>query len=138
MPPVRRAAGLLAGLALGVAVLAGCSSEGASTDCGLDACTVTFDRGVDASATILGVEAKLVGAEGDQVTVEVAGEQLTLTIGQQAAEVGRLRGDPGQRHRPAGQDPRGAQRRAADRRRRRWPTFGDLRNRRLWRHVTHP
>ncbi|SCL54478.1 hypothetical protein GA0070603_1811 [Micromonospora chersina] len=86
--PLRRAAGLFAGLALGVALLAGCSSENASTDCGLDACTVTFDRGVEASATILGVEAKLVGAEGDQVTVEVAGEQLSLTVGQQAAQAG--------------------------------------------------
>ncbi|MFE9693329.1 hypothetical protein [Micromonospora sp. NPDC005806] len=88
LTPVRRAAGLLAGLALGAALLAGCSSEGASTDCGLDACTVTFDRGVDASATILGVEAKLIGAQGDQVTVEVAGEQLSLTVGQQATEAG--------------------------------------------------
>ncbi|MEU5788814.1 hypothetical protein ABZ754_13925 [Micromonospora purpureochromogenes] len=88
LTPTRRVAGLLAGLALGVAVLAGCSSEGADTDCGLDACTVTFDRGVDASANILGVEAKLIGAQGDQVTVEVAGEQLSLTVGQQATEVG--------------------------------------------------
>lgn len=88
LTPTRRAAGLLAGLALGVAVLAGCSSEGTSTDCGLDACTVTFDRGVNASTTILGVEAKLIGAQGDQVTVEVAGEQLSLTTGQQATEVG--------------------------------------------------
>ncbi|WP_346535040.1 hypothetical protein [Micromonospora sp. DPT] len=88
LTPTRRAAGLLAGLALGVAVLAGCSSEGADTDCGLDACTVTFDRGVDAKANILGVEAKLIGAQGDQVTVEVAGEQLSLTVGQQATEVG--------------------------------------------------
>ncbi|MEU7588059.1 hypothetical protein AB0A95_17380 [Micromonospora sp. NPDC049230] len=88
LPPARRAAGLFAGLALGLAVLAGCSSQGASTDCGLDACTVTFERGVEASTTILGVEAKLVGAEGDQVTVEVAGEQLSLTTGQQAAEAG--------------------------------------------------
>ncbi|MER6592212.1 hypothetical protein ABT214_10225 [Micromonospora purpureochromogenes] len=86
--PTRRVAGLLAGLALGVAVLSGCSSEGADTDCGLDACTVTFDRGVDAKANILGVEAKLIGAQGDQVTVEVAGEQLSLTVGQQATEVG--------------------------------------------------
>ena len=45
--PVRGAAALFAGLALGVALLAGCSSEGASTDCGLDQCTVTFDRGVE-------------------------------------------------------------------------------------------
>ncbi|WFE39600.1 hypothetical protein [Micromonospora sp. WMMD998] len=86
----RRAAGMLAGLALGAALLAGCSSNGADTDCGLDACTITFDRGVEASATILGVEAKLVGAQGDQVTVEVAGEQLSLTVGQQATEVGGL------------------------------------------------
>ena len=43
---------------------------------------------MEASATILGVEAKLVGAQGDQVTVEVAGEQLSLTVGQQATEVG--------------------------------------------------
>ncbi len=88
LTPVRRAAGLLAGLALGAALLAGCSSDGASTDCGLDSCTVTFDRGVEASATILGVEAKLVGAQGDQVTVEIAGEQLSLTVGQQATEAG--------------------------------------------------
>lgn len=90
LTPVRRAAGLLAALTLGAALLAGCSSDGADTDCGLDACTVTFDRGVDASASILGVEAKLVGAQGDQVTVEVAGEQLSLTVGQQATEVGGL------------------------------------------------
>ncbi|TDB89342.1 hypothetical protein E1091_14785 [Micromonospora fluostatini] len=85
--PTRRAAGLLAGLALGVALLTGCSSEGASTDCGLDQCTVTFDRGVEANATILGIETRLVGAEGDQVTVEIAGERLSLTVGQQATEV---------------------------------------------------
>ncbi|SCF27208.1 hypothetical protein GA0074695_5028 [Micromonospora viridifaciens] len=88
--PIPRAAGLLTGLALGVALLAGCSSAGASTDCGLDACTVTFDRGVEARASIFGVEARLVGAQGDQVTVEVAGERLSLTTGQQAAEVGGL------------------------------------------------
>ncbi|MEU4681272.1 hypothetical protein [Micromonospora sp. NPDC023737] len=91
LTPVRRAAGALAGLALGVALLAGCSSEGADTDCSIaGSCTITFQRGVEASASILGVEAKLVGAEGDQVTVEVAGEQVTLITGQQAAEVGGL------------------------------------------------
>ena len=100
--PTRRAAGLSPASRSAWRVLAGCSSEGASTDCGLDACTVTFEPDVDASATILGVEAKLVGAEGDQVTVEVAGEQLTLTVGQQAAQVGGFYGHAGQRHRPAG------------------------------------
>jgi hypothetical protein len=88
LTPTRRVAGLLAGLALGAALLSGCSSENASTDCALDACTVTFDRGVEASASFLGVEAKLVSAQDDQVTVEVAGEQLSLTVGQQAAQAG--------------------------------------------------
>ncbi|MGW0435542.1 hypothetical protein ACWDV4_23760 [Micromonospora sp. NPDC003197] len=87
---LRRTAGLFAGLALGLAVLTGCSSEGASTDCGVDACTVTFDRGVDARASVLGVEAKLIGVDNDRATIEVAGEQLILTVGQQAAEVGGL------------------------------------------------
>lgn len=86
----RRAATLAAGLALSAAVLTGCSSDGASTDCGVDACTVTFDRGVDAKVSVLGVDAKLVGTDGDKVTVEVAGERLTLTAGQQAAEAGGL------------------------------------------------
>lgn len=83
----RWAAGFAA-LALGAALLAGCSSEGASTDCGLDACTVTFNRGVDARASFLGIDARLINAEGDRVTVEVAGEQVTLTVGEQATEVG--------------------------------------------------
>ncbi len=51
---------------------------------------VTFDREANAEASILGVQAKLIGAQDDQVTVEVAGEQLTLTTGQPAAEVGGL------------------------------------------------
>lgn len=88
--PRRRAAGLLVGGVLGLSILAGCSSEGASTDCSTDACTVTFDRGVDARASVLGVEAKLIGADGDKVTVEVAGEQLSLTVGQQAVNAGNV------------------------------------------------
>jgi hypothetical protein len=84
------AARLASGLALGLVLLAGCGSEGADTDCGLDACTVTFDRGVDANASVLGVDAKLVGVDGDKVTVEVAGESLSLTVGEQGTEVGGL------------------------------------------------
>jgi hypothetical protein len=71
-------------------LLTACGGEGSNVDCGLDQCTVTFERGVDASASVLGVEAKLVGAEGDKVTVEVAGEQLTLTVGQPATETNGL------------------------------------------------
>jgi hypothetical protein len=85
-----RAAALIAGLALGAALLGGCESQGAETSCSVDSCTVTFDRSADAKASVLGVEAKLIGVEGDQVTVEVAGEQVTLTAGQAATEVGGL------------------------------------------------
>ena len=86
--PRRRTAALLAGAVLGLAVLAGCGND--NVDCGLDQCTVTLDRSVDASASVLGVEAKFVGANGDKVTVEVAGEQVSLTVGQQAVQVAGL------------------------------------------------
>jgi hypothetical protein len=84
-------AGALLGLALVTgSLVTGCSSDNGATDCSLDACTVTFNRGVDASARVLGVEAKLVAADGDKVTVEVGGKRLSLTVGQPATEVGAL------------------------------------------------
>jgi hypothetical protein len=86
--PARRLAGLLVGVALGLAVLAGCSND--NVDCGLDQCTVTLDRSVDAHASVLGVEAKFIGADGNNVTVEVAGERVSLSVGQQAVQVGGL------------------------------------------------
>jgi hypothetical protein len=83
-----RLAALLASAALGLAVLTGCSSDNVS--CGLDACTVSLDRTVNASASVLGVEAKFVRADANTVTLEVAGEQIQLTKGQQAVDVGGL------------------------------------------------
>ena len=84
----RRLAALLASAALGLAVLSGCSSDNVS--CSLDSCNVTLDRSVDASASVLGVEAKFVSADDNTVTLEVAGEQIQLTKGQQAVDVGGL------------------------------------------------
>jgi hypothetical protein len=81
----------LAAATLGLALLAGCGSEGADTDCSLDACTVTFDRGANAGVNILGVEAKLVDTEGDRVTLEVAGERVNLTTDQPSTDVGGLK-----------------------------------------------
>jgi hypothetical protein len=86
----RRAATMMAGALLGLALVTGCSSDGGDSTCSLDACTVTFNRGLNASADVLGVEAKLIAADGDKVAVEVAGTQLSLTVGQPAAEVGAL------------------------------------------------
>ena len=79
-PPFRllgAAVVLLVGL-----TLAGCGGEGTSTSCNLDSCTVTFERGVDAKAEILGVEARLVRVKGEDVTLEVAGSEVTAPLGQ--------------------------------------------------------
>jgi hypothetical protein len=84
-----RVAALLASAALGLAVLSGCSNDNVS--CTLDACTVTIDRSVNASASVLGVEAKLISADDNTVTLEVAGEQIQLSKGQQAVDVAGLR-----------------------------------------------
>jgi hypothetical protein len=83
-----RLAALFTSAALGLAVLTGCSSD--NVDCSLDACTVTLDRTVNASASVLGVDAKFVSADADTVTLQVAGEQIQLTKGQQAVDVGGL------------------------------------------------
>lgn len=68
-------------MVLGLA-LTGCGGEGTTTNCTLDSCTVTFDRSVDAKAEILGVEARLVKVKGQDVTLEVAGTEVTAPLGQ--------------------------------------------------------
>lgn len=79
---------LLPAAFLGLALLGGCSSD--NVDCGLNSCTVTMQRDVNASASVLGVEAKFVSADANTVTLEIAGEQIQLTKGQQAVQVGAL------------------------------------------------
>lgn len=91
--PRLRTPAAVAAIVLGLGLLAGCDSEGAKTNCSLDACTVTFDRGADADVSILGVKARVVSVQGDQATVEVAGQQATLTVGQAATDVGGLRAE---------------------------------------------
>jgi hypothetical protein len=51
---------------------------------------VTFDRGVEGRVSVLGVDAKFISATGDRVTLEIAGERLSLTVGEQATEVAGL------------------------------------------------
>jgi hypothetical protein len=85
--PRRRLAAALASATLGLALLTGCSDD---VSCGLDQCTVTIARETNASVEVLGVEAKFVSADDDTVTLDVAGEQIQVTKGQQAVDVAGL------------------------------------------------
>jgi outer membrane murein-binding lipoprotein Lpp len=85
--PRRRIAAALASAVIGLTLLTGCSDD---VSCGLDQCTVTVQRETNAKVEVLGVEAKFVSADGDTVTLDVGGEQIQLTKGEQAVEVGGL------------------------------------------------
>ncbi len=63
---------------------AACTVEGAGTksECNVGGCTVTFDRGVDAKANILGVDAELVAVNGNTVTLRVGGQQVDVPVGE--------------------------------------------------------
>lgn len=79
---------VFASVVLGGAAGCGGESSGTRTTCSVSACTVAFDRGVDARASILGVEAKLIGVKNDRATLEVAGQRLTVPAGGQAEAEG--------------------------------------------------
>lgn len=83
-PIARRLPAAAAAATLVVALLAGCGGDNSQTDCDLNSCTVTFDRGVDASVSVLGIEAKLVTVQNSQATIEVAGQQVTVPVGENA------------------------------------------------------
>lgn len=69
-------------LVVSAALLAGCGGgEGVDVACGLQECTVTFPRGVEASASVFGVEAKLIKVENGWVTLEIGGTTLTVPVG---------------------------------------------------------
>ncbi|BFU43706.1 hypothetical protein [Krasilnikovia sp. MM14-A1004] len=86
--PARRGAALLTCAVLAVAVLSGCGGD--NVDCGVNSCTVTLERSTEASASVLGVDARFVRADAGTVTLEVAGEQIQLTTGQPAVQVAGL------------------------------------------------
>jgi len=73
---------------LSAALLAGCSDgEGTDVNCNLQECTVTFQRGVDASASVFGVEAKLISVQDDMVTLDIGGNTVTVPVGGEAEGV---------------------------------------------------
>ncbi|HEY8452889.1 MAG: hypothetical protein FWJ87_10585 [Micromonosporaceae bacterium] len=67
-------------MAVATATLAGCRTENADTDCSADACTITFQRGAEASADVLGVTVELVDVRGDEVVLDVSGREVTLPV----------------------------------------------------------
>ncbi len=75
----------LASLFASVIVLtaAACTMHGAgtTTQCKVEGCTITFERGVGAKASVLGVDAELVAVEGNQVTLSVGGQKMTVPVG---------------------------------------------------------
>ncbi|WP_026405862.1 hypothetical protein [Actinomadura rifamycini] len=77
----RRKLAILPVLLLPFGAVAACSATNAETDCGVNSCTVTFDRGVEASASILGVDAELVSVQGETVTLAIEGNNITLPVG---------------------------------------------------------
>lgn len=68
-------------LALTLLGSAACGGQDSNTQCALDGCTVTFARSGDAAVSILGVSARLVGVDGGQATLEVAGQTVTVPVG---------------------------------------------------------
>lgn len=71
-----------------VAATAACGGGGSNTQCGIDGCTVTFPRSGDAAVSVLGVQARLVGVDAGQATIEVAGQTVSVPVGGQTTAEG--------------------------------------------------
>ncbi|MBE1535327.1 hypothetical protein [Actinomadura algeriensis] len=82
----RRKLAILPVLLLPLAAVAACGGTNAETNCDVNSCTVTFDRGVEASASILGVDAELVSVQGETVTLAIEGNNITVPVGDQQSE----------------------------------------------------
>ncbi|MFF0546127.1 hypothetical protein ACWEVD_08980 [Nocardia thailandica] len=81
---------LIATPVLAAAVVLGAAActiegQGTRTECTASGCTITFDRGVEAKANVLGVDAELRAVDGDNVTLRVAGQDLVVPVGQTEA-----------------------------------------------------
>ncbi|WP_040796143.1 hypothetical protein [Nocardia higoensis] len=70
---------LLAPLAVAACTVEG---PGSTAECHVDGCTVTFTRGVDAEASVLGIDVQLVSVDGNTVTIGVAGKNVLVPIGE--------------------------------------------------------
>jgi hypothetical protein len=76
-------------VALVLAAGAACAGGGGSqTQCGIDGCTVTFPRSGDASVSVLGVDARLLGVQNGTADIEVAGQRLAVPVGGETSTEG--------------------------------------------------
>lgn len=75
-------------VALVLATGAACSSGGSQTQCGTDGCTVTFPRSGDATVSVLGVQARLLGVQNGAADLEVAGQRVTVPVGGETSAEG--------------------------------------------------
>jgi hypothetical protein len=85
---IRRAGLSVLSVLTAVVLVAGCGGSGSQTDCGLNGCTITFQRSGQAAVSVLGVEARLVGVQDGSAQLEVAGQNLTVPVGGEAAAEG--------------------------------------------------
>ncbi|MGH3586085.1 MAG: hypothetical protein ACRDQ0_07145 [Pseudonocardia sp.] len=75
-----------------LAFVAGCGGSGSQTDCGLDGCTVTFPRSGEATVSVLGIDARLVGVQEGTAQLEVAGQQISVPVGGETEAAGFMVG----------------------------------------------
>ncbi|GGM30780.1 hypothetical protein ACFFX1_46310 [Dactylosporangium sucinum] len=74
----RKATVVTAAIVLGLGGLTACSTD--NVECSTNACTVTFDRGVEAESSVLGVDVKLVGVDNGVVKLDVAGTTVSVPV----------------------------------------------------------
>ena len=74
----RRFAAVAAAAVLALGGLSACSSD--NVECSTNACTVTFDRGVEAKSSVLGVDVKLLGVENGVVRLDVGGTTVSVPV----------------------------------------------------------
>jgi hypothetical protein len=79
----RRIATTLRATLIAMVLLTGaaCATGGSQTQCGTDGCTVTFPRSGDATVSVLGIDARLLGVRDGAADVEVAGQRVTVPVG---------------------------------------------------------
>ena len=73
-----------------LATVAACGAGGSATDCGLDGCTVTFPRSGEAAVSVLGVDARLIGVDAGEASLEIAGQAVRVPVGGQTEVQGFL------------------------------------------------